>query len=495
MTRSPDPLVETERRIRGVPYALAARALGAFRGRWRKAAPPKLRFDSLPGVRRLEFALAEGGLEMVAELAESLSTCLPSLPTAERGRACIATIDGWLMLGHRERALEIAHTYGAELLESAQGRGRLECLGVACPLLGKDGKWNLLGASLRLARGEMSATDVGHAMGGAPWPLLATPELGLLLFSSLWANEPSRAVGFLNAVAPGLGVPDELQPALHTAPAGTRGEALAELRGVPARRVTRGPLVSVIVAAYDAAATLGYALESLLGQTYAALEILVADDASGERTCEIMRRHARDPRVRLFRSEGNQGAYNVRTQLAAQARGEFVTFHDADDWAFPSRIAMQVAALSRSRARAVVGGLLRVTPQGGVTFFKNQRATRLSRVSLMLARETFLALGGFRSALVGADHEFAAKLRATYGDRAIVRLKAPLMLSRLAPGSAIASRGTESAPDGYRSPVRRAYAQLVFDRYELGRGVTDEEMDERLRELGNWRAPTGLVPL
>jgi glycosyltransferase involved in cell wall biosynthesis len=250
-----------------------------------------------------------------------------------------------------------------------------------------------------------------------------------------------------------------------------------------------------VVAAYDAGATLGYAIESLLDQTHTALEILIGDDESRDETREVMQRYARDPRVRLFRSRGNQGAYNVRAQLAAHARGEFISFHDADDWAFPSRIAAQVAALSRSGTRAVVGGLLRVTPEGNVQFFKNQRAVRLSRVSLMLRRETFLALGGFRSALVGADHEFAAKLRATYGERAIVRLKAPLMLSRFAPGSAIASRGTESAPDGYRSPVRRAYAQLAFDRYVRGHNVTDQEMDERLREVGNWRAPTGLEPL
>jgi glycosyltransferase involved in cell wall biosynthesis len=343
--------------------------------------------------------------------------------------------------------------------------------------------------SLKLRERSLNAGVLAGEMGTSPWPCLVTPELSLLFFNELWPREPQQAVGFLNRFFRAHGSRELCQVDLR---ADSR-DLLAVLRN-RARFGARGPLVSVVVAAHNAATTLGYALDSLLAQTYAALEILVADDGSTDETAEVMKRYAREPRVRLFRSESNQGAYNVRNQLVAQARGEFLAFHDADDWALPCRVATQLRALLTTSARGSLASLLRVGPAGEVRFFKNQRAVRLSRISLLLRRETFAELGGFRPVRVGGDYELAEKLSSTWGDRALVRSKAPLMLSRFAPGSATASLGTESAEDGYAAPIRRAYSQLVFECYRAGRAVSNERFEQRLRQTNNWLAPTALRP-
>lgn len=492
MALASTPRLGAGRGLTGLGFALGARALGVWRRRPHYGPAPAGPTIEGP-LGRLEQALELGALESAQELLPALRAELDAMRRNApfRARASIAAIDTLLMLGEVAEARELAVRDRLLLERTAQGCGRLESLGEACPLRAADGGWNFLGASRQLASGALDAQQLTSLVGGTFWPCLAKPELALLFFSTLWSSEPQRALDFLGAFLTTQG----LACRFRIDAVGAELEALARLRSSAPRRPARGPLVSVIVPAYQAASTLAYALESLLVQTHGAIEILVGDDASKDGTLEVMRRFADEPRVRLFRSLENQGAYNLRNQLAAQARGDWLTFHDADDWALPSRIASQLATLRSTKARAVVTGLLRLTPHGHVVFGKNQRATRLSRVSLMLRRESFLALDGFRSVRVGGDYELAAKLTATWGGRALARIKPPLMLCRSSSDSAIGSADTEARADGYRSPVRRAYCQLVFHRYVQAAPLTDEAIDERLRDFGNWQTPSDLLEL
>lgn len=108
------------------------------------------------------------------------------------------------------------------------------------------------------------------------------------------------------------------------------------------------PLVSVIVPAYNAASTLDATLASACAQTYARIEIIVADDGSTDATCELVERLAsRDPRVRLLRGThcGHPGV--VRNRALREVRGEFIAFLDADDLWVATKIGDQLAALRR----------------------------------------------------------------------------------------------------------------------------------------------------
>jgi succinoglycan biosynthesis protein ExoO len=91
--------------------------------------------------------------------------------------------------------------------------------------------------------------------------------------------------------------------------------------------------VSIIIAAYDAAATIARAVESVLDQSIADLEVLVADDASIDDTAGIVGRLAQaDPRVRLIRLGRNGGPAAARNAALAQAKGAWIAILDADDW-------------------------------------------------------------------------------------------------------------------------------------------------------------------
>ena len=104
------------------------------------------------------------------------------------------------------------------------------------------------------------------------------------------------------------------------------------------------PLVSVITPAYNAAATLRRACQSLRGQSYAAWEHIVVDDGSTDETPEILRELAIDVRVRTKRvaNSGPGAALNLGIDMAA---GEFIAFLDADDEYLPDHLAAHVRAM------------------------------------------------------------------------------------------------------------------------------------------------------
>lgn len=110
-------------------------------------------------------------------------------------------------------------------------------------------------------------------------------------------------------------------------------------------RAAQAELVSVIIPAYNAAATIDETLISVRAQTYANLEILVVDDGSKDDTREIVARHAaQDQRVRLL-PQANGGVARARNLGIARATGDFIAPVDADDLWRADKIAKQMQAM------------------------------------------------------------------------------------------------------------------------------------------------------
>lgn len=109
-------------------------------------------------------------------------------------------------------------------------------------------------------------------------------------------------------------------------------------------------LVSVVIPAYNAVATLDDTLRSVRAQTHEALEIIVVDDGSRDETAELARRHAAaDARVRVV-EQANAGVAAARNTGWAQARSDFIAFVDADDLWHATKIERQLAALKADPA-------------------------------------------------------------------------------------------------------------------------------------------------
>lgn len=112
------------------------------------------------------------------------------------------------------------------------------------------------------------------------------------------------------------------------------------------------PLVSVVIAAYNAADFIEDTCRSAMRQTYSALEIIVVDDGSTDRTADLVETlAASDPRIRVIRQQ-NLGVAAARNRAIALAAGEFIAPLDADDVWDPTKIARQVMRLQEAGPRA-----------------------------------------------------------------------------------------------------------------------------------------------
>lgn len=118
------------------------------------------------------------------------------------------------------------------------------------------------------------------------------------------------------------------------------------------------PDVSVIIPAYNRAATVAAAIGSVLSQDGVNFEVIVVDDASEDGTAAVVEGIG-DARVRLVRHARNAGAGAARNTGIAAARAGLVAFQDSDDLWLPGKLARQVAALRASPdAVAVYCGML-----------------------------------------------------------------------------------------------------------------------------------------
>jgi glycosyltransferase involved in cell wall biosynthesis len=107
----------------------------------------------------------------------------------------------------------------------------------------------------------------------------------------------------------------------------------------------QAPRVSFVVTCYNYARYVADAVESLLGQTFDALEVIVINDCSTDNSREVLERYSSDPRVRVINHDQNQGHIRSYNEGIGLARGEFVGVMSADDFcARTDAIAKQVAA-------------------------------------------------------------------------------------------------------------------------------------------------------
>ncbi|MEU4447858.1 glycosyltransferase [Actinosynnema sp. NPDC050801] len=124
-----------------------------------------------------------------------------------------------------------------------------------------------------------------------------------------------------------------------------------EVKRLPATQADAGP-VTVVVPARDEERAIDRCLTGLREQDYADLRIVVVDDASTDRTAEIVRRHAsEDPRVRLVSSSGPPSGWAGKVHAlhvgTADAGTDWLLFVDADTEAAPDLVGRLLAGARR----------------------------------------------------------------------------------------------------------------------------------------------------
>ncbi len=111
---------------------------------------------------------------------------------------------------------------------------------------------------------------------------------------------------------------------------------------IPHRKTNEVPLVSIIVTIHNDGSFLHSCITSIRQQSFENWECVIVDDASVDDSLEIARLHAeKDERILIVRRDQNVGLSVARNTGIAQARGEFITFLDGDDFMFPDSLGIR----------------------------------------------------------------------------------------------------------------------------------------------------------
>jgi hypothetical protein len=181
--------------------------------------------------------------------------------------------------------------------------------------------------------------------------------------------------------------------------------------------VSDGPLVTVVMSAFEPNEHIFTAINSVLSQTYKNLEVLVIDDASPLSFDDVLSRvSSLDDRVRVLHQNVNGGTYRIRNRALDEARGELITFQDSDDWMHPQRIELQVAHLLKHTDQvANISMSTRLTDRLEAAESGRRLRVGICEPALMFWREKVRDhVGYFDSVRKGGDTEYRKRLQRAF---------------------------------------------------------------------------------
>lgn len=134
------------------------------------------------------------------------------------------------------------------------------------------------------------------------------------------------------------------------------------------------PKVSVLMSVYDGDRFLRESIESILSQTFTDFEFIIVNDASTDKTADILKAYSfRDPRIKIITNKTNLGLTKSLNIGIKESTGEYIARMDSDDISLPERIEKQVKFLDENKDHGVVGALVYAIDETGkrIDGFKN----------------------------------------------------------------------------------------------------------------------------
>lgn len=175
--------------------------------------------------------------------------------------------------------------------------------------------------------------------------------------------------------------------------------------------------ISALIPAYNSGRFIGKAIESVLHQTYPPMEIVIFNDGSTDNTGAIVKTY-RD-RVRYI--EGKKiGFTAARNYLLAQAKGDWIAFHDADDLWMPQKLEKQTTFMQQHPEMDACIGLAVQFLEKGCTLPPNFKKSLLKEPSaqfyipnMLVKKKVFRVVGAFvcYGTSTGVDSEWFVRAK------------------------------------------------------------------------------------
>lgn len=212
------------------------------------------------------------------------------------------------------------------------------------------------------------------------------------------------------------------------------------------RHLLSEPSVSVVmVVYYPHPVFFRQAVQSILNQSWRDFELLIVEDPSPSHAEELLH-GLRDSRVRHLLNTERTSLVEQRNTGVSLATGRYIAFMDADDVAYPSRLAKQIEYLDASRDTVVLGSQISVIdaqdqvvgyrrfPQAHDNILRAlPRVVPLSQPSVMLRRGAFAEYGGYQSSEYSACEDYELWSRWIQQGARFANHPEPLLFYRLHP--------------------------------------------------------------
>lgn len=223
------------------------------------------------------------------------------------------------------------------------------------------------------------------------------------------------------------------QPRFVGAPSGARSAFTTPGFAPEGAPTGVGPLVSVVIPAFNAAWCVARAVDSVLNQSFRDFELIVVNDGSTDRTAEVLAGYGE--MLRVF-DQPNGGLSSARNAGIAAATGRYVAFLDADDWWLPDKLARQVEWMEARPELVFCSTSTRVLTPEGDAFpdwrCGHERGSPLERIfsanahvagsgsAVLVRREALTRAGGFDETLRSLEDIDMWMRLATLGDYACI---------------------------------------------------------------------------
>ena len=127
-------------------------------------------------------------------------------------------------------------------------------------------------------------------------------------------------------------------------------------------------LISVVIPCYNRRNRILASVESVLGQSYENLELIVVDDGSTDGTAALFENYP-DKRLRFLRYEQNRGACHARNYGAERSTGEYLAFQDSDDVWHRDKLEKQIHHIRETGADMSFCGMNRISESGSQFYY------------------------------------------------------------------------------------------------------------------------------
>ena len=260
--------------------------------------------------------------------------------------------------------------------------------------------------------------------------------------------------------------------------------------------VTDGPLVTIIMTTFNSITTVKQAIRSVQAQSYRNIRLIVVDDCSTDGTQSAVVTIAnQDNRVRVMLNQQNNGTYWSKNQALRTSDSEFYTFHDSDDWMHPNRIEEHVEFMRRNPSVVCTHSLwFRMTRDGRSVERPWGGFTHDNPASTFFPAAVIKQLGYFDSVRTGADSEYLARIRLTFGHYSVAAISKPLAVG-LHHDASLTTKGAAALDDSLYSPVRLQYWKAWTQWHQTtARSGQPCFIEFPLRRRRPFKAPTEILP-